>query len=146
MDAQVVKVVEVSRLTKSVDLPPSGQRLRHPVHPGYCACSVGGNDAFADHGTVEDKASVLLVLDATGHQRRLGRVESGNGAAGDGDEDQRPDRQFFRMQIDEQIFDAASCREECLVTEDQSNGQHTDTGREKINSSEAVLATDLCVH
>ena len=50
-----------------------------------------GDDALTDHGAVEHHVALTLGLHAPGHQRRLGGVEAGDGAAGHGDEHEAPD-------------------------------------------------------
>ena len=45
-----------------------------------------------------------FTLDAAGHNRRLGGMETGDGAAGHGDEHDRPDRGSFRMHVGEGDF------------------------------------------
>ena len=51
-----------------------------------------GNDALCDHGAIKDRPSLLLVPEATGHQGRLGAMETADRPAGDRDEQAGEDR------------------------------------------------------
>ena len=49
---------------------------------GYCCSSpYHRDDTLGDHGTVEHRTGIFLILQAACHHRRLGRMESGNRAA-----------------------------------------------------------------
>src|SRR5690554_600861 len=67
-------------------------------------CPDAGHYALAHHGAIEDRAGVLLVGQAAGDHRRLGGMEATDGAAGDGQEQQRPDRQPFGIGRQEVMF------------------------------------------
>src|SRR5690554_3835908 len=60
--------------------------------------------AFAHHRAVEDRARIFLVGQAAGDHRRLGGMETTDGTAGDGQEQQRPDRQPFGIGRQEVMF------------------------------------------
>ena len=65
------------------------------VKEGDAGCSPDEADnAFSHHGAIEYRTAEPFILQAAGHNRRLGGMETGNSAAGNGDEHQRPDRQL----------------------------------------------------
>ena len=57
-----------------------------------------GDDAFGNHGAVEDRAAEALVLEAARHDWGLRGMEARASAAGDRDEHQRPDRHLLRAE------------------------------------------------
>src|SRR5690606_14271875 len=79
-----------------------GARL---VEEGHGRCRPDqGDDALGDHGAVENLAPIGLVAEAASHQRTLSGMETADGAAGDGDEHQRPDGQPAGVQVLEGEF------------------------------------------
>ena len=57
-----------------------------------------GDDAFGNHGAVENRTAEALVLEAASHDWGLCGMEAGASAAGDRDEHQRPDRHLLRAE------------------------------------------------
>ena len=86
------------------------------------------NDTFRNHGTKEYRTSVLLILDATGHQRTLCRMETGNSTAGNADEHDREDRQMTGISVRHPIRDL---RQRRMIDKQH----HQDTNRHKQQSS-----------
>ncbi len=78
-----------------------------------------GDDAFTDHGAVENEAAGFFVLHAARHQRGLGGVEAGHSTTGDGDEEQRPERQLGRVQVGE----VHPCVVEALAGDDEADDE-----------------------
>ena len=56
--------------------------------------------AFGNHGTVEYGTAKAFVLQAAGHDRGLGGMETGDSAAGHGDEHERPDGELVISRIE----------------------------------------------
>ena len=68
----------------------SVSRLKAQVVNAHGAgCPYHRDEAFQDHHIVECHAALFLALHRTGDDRRLGGVESGEDAAGHGDEEDR---------------------------------------------------------
>ena len=68
----------------------SVSRLKAQVVNAHGAgCPYHRDEAFQDHHVVECHAALFLTLHRTGDDRRLGGVESGEDAAGHGDEEDR---------------------------------------------------------
>ena len=63
------------------------------------------DDALRHHGTVEHEVALLLTLHAAGHQGALGGMETGDSAAGHGDEHEAPDGGALGMHVGEVVPD-----------------------------------------
>ena len=99
-------VVDSSGLALSQSSCQTGVQTAGDLVQGAASCGPDqGDDALADHCAVEDEVALLLTLHAASHQRRLSGVETGDSAAGDGDEHEAPDRSSGGMHAAEVLPD-----------------------------------------
>ena len=78
-----------------------GQQVSAGVDGAAGSSPDQSNHALGHHGTVEHEMALLLTLHAASHQGALSGMESGNGAAGHGDEHEAPDGRALGMHIGE---------------------------------------------
>ena len=97
------------------------------------------DDPFADHGSVEDLVAVPFTLDAAGHDRRLGGMETGNGTAGHSDEHDRPDRGSFRMHVGQGDF-------RDMVPFHEEHGPNAHSHEDQAESKERIQFPDELIH
>ena len=91
------------------------------------------NDTFRNHGAEENRTSVLLILDATGHQRTLCRVKTGNGTAGNADEHNREDRQMTGIGVRHPVRDF---RQRRMI--DEQHHQNADRHKQQSGSKQRI--------
>ena len=93
-DADVIDNAAGSRLFEC------GTKSRCTIVEGdACGRPTKRDDTLGDHRAVEYGTPHLFILQAARHDRRLCGMESGDCAARNGNEEQRPDGQIFRMEV-----------------------------------------------
>ena len=104
------------------------------------SCPNKGDNRLGNHRAIEDKAALTLVVDTTGHQRRLRSVEARNRTTGNGDKECR-----HKWQISLVYMEIFECHRRYGVVAKEQYSQQTECHRNKRNTEERVDLSDKFV-
>ena len=99
------------------------------------------DQALGDHAAVKDTARLPFRCHAARHHRRLGGMETGNGAAGDGHKHQRPKRRSLGMQIAEKVTEM-QVGQHLIVRIDQQGDKEPEGHEEQQDREKWIDAAD----
>lgn len=96
-----------------------------------------GDDAFGNHGAVENGTALAFRFDAARHHRGLGGVESADGSTGNGDEKHGPDGKAGRVRSEGD----GALRDDLGATEEKSS-EHGSRHQDQADGEKRVDAPD----
>lgn len=96
-----------------------------------------GDDAFGNHGAVENGTALAFRFDAARHHRGLGGVESADGSTGNGDEKHGPDGKAGRVRSEGD----GALRDDLGAAEEKSS-EHGSRHQDQADGEKRVDAPD----